>query len=143
MDIGLAIAVGSLAAILGIRELINWLSNNKIDLRGVTDNAKVARQNSEEALKLIKELHKWHDVEQPGHPGVKMWWNKPEVEQKLDEIAKIAKDQIEVMEKIVDGQKHYGKIGENLTTAISEMGNNYNELSSELIKYLHARDGTK
>lgn len=119
MDPSLIITIVGVLIAVGLSYIVSGLKARGIDLPLMS--------------KQINDLHSWHNVEIPGHPGVKVWWNSPTVEEEL-------KKQTDLIEKLIKNQEALGQIAANHTKTLVELSADYKELTAEVVKYLHARD---
>jgi len=53
---------------------------------------------------MQKELYKWHDVEDPNEPGVKIWWVRVSLYKAIESLAEAVRQQTQVLTQVVSSQ---------------------------------------
>ena len=127
-DYIISLGTGGIFCILILQQVLNFLAKKKERekpaisssdvqaLKGAIDllNANLVRQSElhkeiknkiDKVLSLIYDLHRWHDVDDPNHPGAKIWW-ATSLKESRDEIAKLQHDISELLDRLRRSDTH-------------------------------------
>ena len=94
-------AIYALVAIFIIDKVLDHLKRKGIDLDKMADSLKRLDEIDFDSWKKgDRELHNWHNHEDPDQPGVKIWWNQKYIAEAIREIARLSNIQSEILKEM-------------------------------------------
>jgi|SaaInl8_200m_RNA_FD_contig_31_1555962_length_510_multi_5_in_0_out_0_1 hypothetical protein len=76
-----------------------------VDTAELTDMLTTHIQNSKLLEEQVQEMYKWHNVDDPSNPGVKIWWQNQQVAKTLVELSVGIGKLVELLSAVSQYQK--------------------------------------